>query len=69
MNRSGIQSLTFVLLSQNKFVMGCGLFAITFCSAYIYYWRQQATKDPNSYIALQEDGTEVVRKTPASRWD
>jgi len=57
-----------LFVKPNKYVMTCGLFAITFCSVYIYMWRKDAIKEPGTYIAVQEDGTEVVKKS-VSRWD
>ncbi|RWS12498.1 small integral membrane protein 8-like isoform X2 [Dinothrombium tinctorium] len=54
----------------NKYVMGAGLVAITSSLCYLAYfnWINRDLKSSENYVAVSEDGSEILRKR-SSRWD
>jgi len=59
--------LCFVLI-QNKVVMVAGIVAFTSAVAYLAYYRAVVMNQPNSYMAMTEQG-ELEKRTRTSRWD
>ncbi|XP_023332638.1 small integral membrane protein 8 [Eurytemora carolleeae] len=62
------RTLNFELYAKpNKFIMVCGVLAITGCFGYLA-WMKSVYKDRNLYTALDENEQLVLREKK-TRWD
>ncbi|XP_054168751.1 small integral membrane protein 8-like [Oppia nitens] len=56
-----------LFVKPNKYVMGAGICAVTLCIGYFVYINHQIRSNPSTYVALNEDNTQVIRDKK-SKW-
>lgn len=57
-----------LFVKPNKVVMIAGIVAFTGAVSYLAYYRATVVNQPNSYMALTEQG-ELEQRSRTSRWD